>query len=104
MTQIFIPTINGFKVVMAENIVRIQASSNYCKVFFDNDHPLTVAKVLKWFEAKLPHDNFYRIHRGHIVNRRFISAISCNKMLVLINGDKVQVSKRKKDIVRKMAA
>ncbi|MEI9809553.1 MAG: hypothetical protein WDO16_17730 [Bacteroidota bacterium] len=58
MIQLFIPTSKGLKVVMAENIIRIQASSNYCKVFFDNECPLTVAKVLKWFEGKLPDDCF----------------------------------------------
>jgi two-component system LytT family response regulator len=101
MQQFFIPTNKGIRVVMAENIVRIQASSNYCKIFFDNEHPLTVAKVLKWFEEKLPGDCFYRIHRTHIVNRRFISNILCNKTLTLINGEHLQISRRKKKICKK---
>ena len=104
MNQIFIPTNKGFKVVMSENIVRIQASSNYCKIFFDSECPITVAKVLKWFEGKLPEDCFYRIHRTHIVNRRFITNVSCSKMLTLLNGEQLQISKRKKNIFRKMAA
>ena len=104
MLQFFIPTNKGVKMVMAENIIRIQASSNYCKVFFDNECPLTVAKVLKWFEEKLPDDWFYRIHRTHIVNRRFVSTILCNKTLTLINGEHLEISRRKKDICRKMAA
>jgi two-component system LytT family response regulator len=104
MFQFFIPTNKGLKAVMTENIVRIEASSNYCKVFFDNECPLTVAKVLHWFEEKLPDDYFYRIHRGHIVNRRFISTVSCNNTLTLINGDQLQVSRRKKNVFRKMIA
>ncbi len=104
MIQFFIPTNKGLKMVLPENIVRIQASSNYCKVFFDNEGPLIVAKVLKRFEEKLPDDSFYRIHRTHIVNRRFVSTISCNKTLTLLNGEQLQISKRKKKICSKMAA
>ena len=104
MIQLFIPTNKGFKVVWPENIVRVEASSNYCKIFFDNDGPLTVAKVLKWFEEKLPVESFYRIHRGHLVNRRFIASVSCDKTLTLSNGEQLQISKRKKGIVRQIAA
>lgn len=104
MNQLFIPTNKGLKSVLADNIIRIQASSNYCKVYFDNEYPLTVAKVLKWFEGKLSNDFFYRIHRTHIVNRRFISTVSCNKTLTLLNGDQLQISKRKKNIFKKRAA
>ncbi len=104
MVQLFIPTNKGFKAVWPENIVRVEASSNYCKIYFDNDGPLTVAKVLKWFEEKLPTDSFYRIHRGHIVNRRFIKGLSCDKIVTLYNGERLQISKRKKGIVRKIAA
>lgn len=104
MTQFIIPTNKGLKSVLADNIIRIQASSNYCKIYFDNEYPLTVAKVLLWFEEQLPNDRFYRIHRGHIVNRKFISAISCKKILTLANGEQLQISKRKKNIVGKMVA
>jgi two-component system, LytTR family, response regulator len=104
MIQLFIPTNKGFKVVWPENIVRVEASSNYCKIFFDNDGPLTVAKVLKWFEEKLPVENFYRIHRGHLVNRKFIASVSCDRRLTLKTGEQLQVSKRKKSIVKRIAA
>lgn len=104
MVQFFIPTNKGMKVVLPDNIVRIEANSNYCKVYFNNECPLTVAKVLKWFEEKLPDDCFYRIHRGHIVNRRFISHVSSNRLLTLVNGEQLQISKRKKSITRRMAA
>jgi two-component system, LytTR family, response regulator len=103
MKQLIIPTNKGLKVVMAANIIRVEASSSYCKIYFDNEHPLTVAKVLHWFEDKLPYEYFYRIHRTHIVNRLFISAISCDSKLTLMNGEQLQISRRKKSIVSQMA-
>jgi len=104
MQQLFIPTNKGIAVVYTKNIIRIEASSNYCKVFFDNAQTLTVAKVLHWFEDKLPKKYFFRIHRTHIVNSYFISAISLNSKLTLINGEELQTSRRKKNLVKQMVA
>src|SRR5688572_16448233 len=104
MQQVNIPTNKGVKIVMTENIIRVEASSNYSKVYFINEYPLTVAKLLQWFEDKLPGHSFYRIHRGHIVNCRFIETISEDSKLTLINGVQLQVSKRKKQGFRKLVA
>jgi two-component system, LytTR family, response regulator len=104
-TQIFIPTDKGMKVVPASNIVRIEASSNYSKLFFTKDKPLTVAKVLHWFEDKLGEQIFYRIHRTHIVNRQFICNISDdNNVLTLANGEQFRISRRRKRNVLKLLA
>jgi len=102
--QIFIPTNKGPKSVMAENIIRIEASSSYSRIYFTNEVPLTVAKLLHWFEGRLPDEYFYRIHRTHIVNRLFVSTISGNSKLTLVNGDQLQTSRRKKNVVRQMAS
>lgn len=104
MNQLLIPTNRGMKVVMPQNIIRVEANSSYCKIYFANEYPLTVAKVLHWFEKKLPDDSFCRIHRTHIVNRRFISEVSMDNKLTLVNGDQLQISRRKKNAFRKMIA
>lgn len=96
MKQILIPTNKGTKSVWEENIIRIEASSNYCKIYFDNDRPLVVAKVLHWFQENLPADNFCRIHRTHIINRLHIAGIKEQNILKLSNGDIVQISRRRK--------
>ncbi len=96
MKQILIPTSKGTKMVLEENIIRIEASSNYCKIFFNNERPLVVAKVLHWFQDNLPEDTFWRIHRTHIVNRAHVAAIMKQSMLQLSNGDIVQISRRRK--------
>jgi two-component system, LytTR family, response regulator len=104
MKEMQIPTNKGMKVVLPQNIIRVEAYSNYSKVFFDNEYPLTVAKVLQWFEDKLPEDFFCRIHRTHLVNRQFIIAVSEDYKLTLLNGEQLQISKRKKNEFRKKVA
>lgn len=102
--QVFIPTDKGMRVVMACNIVRIEAISNYSKLYFDNGTTLTVAKVLQWFEITLPVDLFCRIHRTHIVNKLFISNLSFDNKVTLKNGEQFQISRRKKNFVRERVA
>ena len=104
-TQVYIPTNRGIRRIQVSNIVRIEASSNYSKLFFNNERPLTVAKVLHWFEDKLGEQFFYRIHRAHIVNRQFISTISIdNNVLTLANGEQLKISRRRKENILKRLA
>jgi two-component system, LytTR family, response regulator len=103
--QVYIPTDRGIRIIPVNNIVRIEASSNYSKLFFNNDKPLIVAKVLHWFEDKLEEQFFYRIHRTHIVNRQFISTISIDtNMLTLANGEQFKISRRRKENILKRLA
>lgn len=96
--QITIPTNKGGKTVSLEHIIRVQANSNYCKIYFSNDYPLTVAKVLLWFEHQLPSDFFCRIHRTHIINRSFVSNTQSSHLLKLITGETFQISRRKRKL------
>ncbi len=104
MIEVFIPTNKGVRAIMSDSIVRIEGNSNYCRIYFNNAYPLTVAKVLHWFEEHLQ-DDFYRIHKTHIVNRQFISGISSdNNILTLHNGEQLKISRRRKSSFLKMMA
>lgn len=47
------PAKKGLKEVMSQNIIRAKAGINhYCKIFFDNEYPLTAVKQLQWFDNK----------------------------------------------------
>lgn len=98
MDTIVIPTNKGMQVCKTANIIRIEGMSNYCKIHFaDNSHPLTVAKVLHWFEAHLSADTFWRTHKTHLVNSSYIKKMhSYHKpYLMLSNGETVAVSRRR---------
>ena len=96
MKHVYIPTNRGTKVVLAANIIRVESSSNYSKIYFSNEQPLLVAKILHWFEDNLPTDMFCRIHRTHIINRLYVTGIFDSSKLALSNGDVIQMSRRKK--------
>ena len=106
-----LPTNKGGQLVCTQNILRIQASSNYCKLFFTDGTSLVVAKVLKWFEDRLAPlspelvegwkgvgvEDFIRIHRAHIINAVYLQQYSkSNSMVQLNNNEWITVSRRKK--------
>lgn len=93
---LFLPHNTGIAIIDTATIVRIQAISNYSKLFFSDSKTLVVAKVLKWFEEKLGNHDFLRIHRTHLVNKHFIHQYSNGGSIQLRNGERLEVSKRRK--------
>lgn len=95
---LILPTCRGFERINCNHIVRIEASSNYSRLFFTDGNTLVVAKVLHWFEKQIGMHMFLRIHRTHLVNKNFIrSYLNGNSgQICLDNGERIQVSKRKK--------
>lgn len=103
-----VPTSDGIVTINRDDIIRVQAISNYSKLFFavpgkGGRKTLVVAKVLRWFEENLGTENFVRVHRTHIVNKKFISNYINSPVhpahggkLFLSNGELIEVSKRKK--------
>ncbi len=97
--QIFqIPCSQGIRLVPPEQIVRVEGLSNYSRVHFASGPPLTVAKVLHWFEDHLPQQMFARVHRSHLINKLFMQEIkgANHSDLLLINGESIVMSRRKK--------
>jgi two-component system, LytTR family, response regulator len=93
-----LPTCKGLVMLPVDSIIRIEAISNYSKLYFANGKSLVVAKVLVWFEKQLVGQGFLRPHRTHLVNRIYISSyVNGNGGCInLHNGDMIEVSKRKK--------
>ncbi len=99
-TVLAIPTCKGCVKIPVHEIIRIEASGNYCIIFFGGHQKLVVAKLLSWFENKLmvqPGNEiaFVRTHRTHLVNQKYIRQQLPGKLL-LFNGEMVGLSKRRK--------
>jgi two-component system LytT family response regulator len=93
-----LPTSKGIKLISLNSIIRIEAVSNYSRLYFADGRTLLVAKVLRWFETQLPAERFMRIHRTHIVNTQFIEQYSRGKSATvrLQSGELLTVAKRKR--------
>jgi len=97
--KIGISTNDGLEFLQIKDIVRIESSSNYSKIFLTDDHSILVTKLLKEFEEILVPYRFYRVHNSHLINLNYIRKYMRGEggQVVMHNGDVIDVARRKKD-------
>ena len=91
---------NSLLLFSTDKIVRLQASSSYTKIFLDNTSSIITSIVLKEYEKLLSGHGFIRTHRSHLVNKKRISIINRDK-IVMDDASKATVSKRKRSLLLK---
>ncbi len=89
-------THSGKEYFLPGQIIRLEAKSNYTKIYFTNHPPLVMAKVLKDFELSLLPYGFLRIHRSHLVNKIFIQAINSAGQIIIGDAYVAAISRRRK--------
>jgi two-component system, LytTR family, response regulator len=87
----------GVYAIPPNNIIRLQASSNYTFIYLVNQRPILTSKVLKEFENMLGQMGFIRTHRSHLINKAHIKNIDKKATTILMNDySKADISKRKR--------
>jgi two-component system, LytTR family, response regulator len=97
--KIAVPTNEGLEFIVIKNIIRIESSTNYSRLYLTNKHSILVTKLLKDFEELLTPYRFFRVHNSHLINLNYISKYirGDGGQVVMENGDVVDVSRRKKE-------
>lgn len=95
--KISLPNGQGYSLINIDDIIHIEADSNYSIFHLANKETITVSKVLKEYEEILPEQQFVRIHKSSIVNLNYLKEYnSKNGMEVILkNGEKIAVSRRR---------
>lgn len=62
--------------LVSDEIIRIEAEGNYSKIFLTHGKCRMVTKTLKDFEDSLPEQSFFRVHKSHIVNLKYVKEYS----------------------------
>lgn len=96
--KIGLPTSNGTRFVPIQEIIRVEANSNYSIFYFVNGTKLTIAKTLKEFEEMLVPFDFFRVHNSHLINLAQLQQYVSRDGDYIIMSDKsrVEVSRRRK--------
>jgi len=97
--KIALPTADGLIFVELKNIVRLESDVNYTKFFLANKENILVSKTLGDFEELLSENNFFRPHKSHIVNLKYVKRYIKGEggIIVLEDNTNIFVSRRKKD-------
>jgi two-component system, LytTR family, response regulator len=91
---------DGIHFVRLSDIVRLDAQDNYTHFLLRNGERITAAKTIKTYEEVLGRFSFLRVHKSSIVNMNYMKTfVKDDSYLVLENGDKVEVSRRKRPLI-----
>jgi two-component system LytT family response regulator len=82
-----------------DEIIRLEANSNYTFLYFANGSKMLASKTLKEFEELLPQKQFFRVHHSTIINLKFVKKYlkSDGGSIEMADGSLVDISRRKKD-------
>lgn len=94
-----ITSLKGFQVVKLSDIIYCEASSNYTNFHFTDRALICASKPIHEFEDLLADCNFIRIHKSIVINLEHVKEYIRGEggTVVLSNGQKVEVSRRKKE-------
>jgi two-component system LytT family response regulator len=97
--RVELPTNDGIVYLSPDEIIRVEADSNYTRIFTNDEKVLLLSKTLKEIETKLKHENFIRVHKSHIINLLFLAKYikGDGGMIILKNKEQIPVSRAKKD-------
>ena len=88
--------------LLPEEIIRCEADGNYTKITCSNSDTILSSKTLKEFDDLLSDFDFIRVHRAHLVNKKFIRSFNNENMLLLQDNTAIEVSRRKRGEVRNL--
>lgn len=99
LNKLAIPTLEGLLFFDINDIIHLEANSNYTIIHFSDKPKITASKTLKEFEEILPEDIFFRTHHSHLINLNYIKRYikGDGGQIELQNGNYVDVSRRKKE-------
>ncbi len=102
--KIAVPTIEGFELIPADQVIRCEADDNYTHLFLKNKNKITACRTLKEMQEQL-HDFpfFVRVHHSYLVNLNEVTKYIRGEggYLVMSDGSNVNVSRSRKDSLMK---
>ncbi len=102
-TKIAIPQLGSTTFLDINEIVSIQADSNYSIIYKPDMQKIVVTKILKDFEDILSDQQFIRVHKSHIINLQYVIEYSAadGGIVKMQDGNVWPVSRRQWDMLLK---
>lgn len=88
---------DSLQVIDFKELKFCKSDKGYTTFYLANGKSCIASKPLKDFEEQLPSDIFIRTHQSYCVNLNYIDKYDKNGYAILLDGQKIPVSSRKKD-------
>jgi two-component system, LytTR family, response regulator len=97
--RIAIASMEGLQFVPTDDIIYLEANSNYTSFYLTGNRKIMAAKTLKDFEELLPASMFIRIHHSYLINKNGVEKYIKGEggQVVMKNGVTLDVARRKKE-------
>jgi two-component system LytT family response regulator len=98
--KIAIPTIEGFELIRADQIIRCEADDNYTHVYLKNKTRIVSSRMLKEMEELLLEFRYFeRVHNSYLVNMNEVSKYIRGEggYLLMSDGSAVSISKSRRE-------
>jgi two-component system LytT family response regulator len=99
-SKIALPHLGGISFIELDDMVSLQADSNYTIIHMKNMQKLVITKTLKDFEDLLNPILFARIHKSYIVNLKYIKEYNTKDggVVKMTDGNQWSISRRQLDL------
>ncbi|MBN1340188.1 MAG: response regulator transcription factor [Bacteroidales bacterium] len=99
LEKIALPALDGLCFVRIEDIVRCESDGNYTTFHMQSGEKIIVTKLIREYEEMLSPLTFFRVHKSHIINFRFIKKYirGDGGSVIMNDGTKIEVSRRRKE-------
>ncbi len=101
--RMLLPVGGAHIAIKADDIIKCVAEGNYTS-FFLKDKKRLVTYPIKYYDSLLRDKGFFRINRSVLINISHITAIYKNETIVLTNNEKIRVSRRNKNNLKRLIA
>lgn len=98
--KVALPQLGSISFIEVDDIVSLQADSNYTIIHMKDMQKLVISKTLKDFEDLLDEGQFARIHKSYIVNLKYIKEYSTidGGIVKMSDGNQWSISRRQLDM------
>lgn len=83
-----------------EEIIRLEAESNYTRFYFTHRKPLLTSRTLGEYDEILMDYGFVRTHKSHLINKKHTVRITPEGTLIMVDQSIVEISRRRKEEVK----
>ncbi len=105
--KIAVPSSHGFDLIAIDDLIRLEADGCYTTIIVTDGKNKTVSRTLKEYEDTLPKGCFFRAHKSHLINLKYVKDYSSfgGYSITMSDGSKVELSRRKApDFILKIKA
>jgi two-component system LytT family response regulator len=97
--KVALPNMNGYLFVEIDDILLVESDGNYSRLHLRSEKPLLITKSIGDMEETLGQAGFYRVHRGFLINLKYVREYvkKDGGLLVMQNGMNVPIARSRKE-------